>query len=59
MALTWSKSSHSGGGGGDCVEVAFGTNGHGCATARPATTAGVLPASPAAFKALLGTLKEV
>lgn len=63
MALTWRKSSRSGGGGGnggggDCVEVAFGSHGPLLRDSKTGEHGRVLPASPTAFEALVGALKQ-
>lgn len=63
MALTWRKSSRSGGGsgnggGGDCVEVAFGPAGPLVRDSKTGDDGRVLHTSPTAFDALLGTLKR-
>jgi uncharacterized protein DUF397 len=58
MALNWRKSSHSGGGGGDCVEVAFDTTGPLLRDSKTGDHGRTLQASPTAFAALVDTLKH-
>jgi hypothetical protein len=63
VTLIWRKSSRSGGAGGDgntgdCVEVAFGPNGPLMRDSKTGDHGRVLHTDPAAFTALLTTLKR-